>query len=111
MSHRVCGQIKSVFTEFERLTVLGACESMRKICLHYSENQSVFKLNKDKCNKTIKLANELSKDDFSHTDPNTLWYKSKHHIVLEPRYCSCATISNFIDEGTCKHQRKLQKGL
>ena len=94
------GQIKEVFTEFERLTVLGACESMRKICLHYSENQPVFKLVKDKCNSTIKLARECSRTDFVQTDPNTLWYKSKYQITLEPRYCSCPY---FIDEGTCKH--------
>ena len=94
------GQIKDVFTEFERLTVLGACESMRKICLHYSENQPVFKLVKDKCNATIKLAKECLRTDFVQTDPNTLWYKNKYQIILEPRFCSCAY---FIDEGTCKH--------
>ena len=94
------GQIKDVFTEFERLTVLGACESMRKICLHYSENQPVFKLVKDKCNATIKLAKECLRTDFVQTDPNTLWYKNKYQIILEPRFCSCAY---FIDEVTCKH--------
>ena len=55
--------------------------------IHYSAS---FKLTKDKRNKTIKSAKELSKDHFVHIDTYTLWYLSKHHIVLEPRYCSCA---------------------
>ncbi len=61
----------------------------------------MFRLVKDKCNKTIKLAKECLRTDFVQTDPNTLWYKrNKYRIILDPRYCSCPY---FIDEGTCKH--------
>ncbi len=39
-----------VFTEFERLTPLGGCTDMNKICKHYSENSQVFAVAKDKDN-------------------------------------------------------------
>jgi hypothetical protein len=93
-------QVKECFTEFERLTPLGGANVMYKICLHHSENQPVFALYKDKSNATIKLARECSRNDFAQIDANTLIYKNKYHIYLEPRYCSC---QYFIDEGTCKH--------
>ena len=93
-------QIKLIFTEFERLSVLGACNAMHKICVYYSEYKAALKLFKDKCNKVINQAKECSKTDFTQTDNNTLWYKNKYQIFLEPRYCSC---EYFIDDGTCKH--------
>ena len=60
---------------------------MYKICLHHSENQPVFALYKDKSNATIKLARECSRNDFAQIDANTLIYKNKYQIYLEPRYC------------------------
>ena len=93
-------QVKEIFTEFERLTVLGACNAIHKMCVYYSEHQPTFMLYRNKCNKTINLAKECDKSDFVQYDPNVFWYKGKYQVILEPRYCSC---TYFIDEGTCKH--------
>jgi hypothetical protein len=74
------------------------CQSLVEVT--HSENQPVFALYKDKSNAAIKLARECSRNDFAQIDANTLIYKNKYQIYLEPRYCSC---QYFIDEGTCKH--------
>jgi hypothetical protein len=80
-------QIK-VYTEFERLTVLGACQAMHNICSDYSHNMGEFKLGRDKDNATIKLA-ECSPKDFYKVEENQYWYKEIYQIFLEPRFCSC----------------------
>ena len=94
-------QVKLIFTEFERLTPLGACNTMHKICLHYSENCTIFAIVREKCNKTISLAKECSPNDFVQVDANSVWYKKKYYTYLEPRYCSCGW---FLEFATCKHQ-------
>ena len=93
-------QIKDHYTEWERLTMLGAVECMFKIVTDYSTNQGDFALFRAKCNETIKKAQSLKPNDFYVQDANTLIYQSKYYINLFPRYCSCP---NFIDIGTCKH--------
>ncbi len=47
------------------------------------------------------MAKECSPQDFFRVDQNTLWYKNKYYIYLEPRHCSCAW---FLEHATCKHQ-------
>ena len=61
----------------------------------------MFAVAKEKDNKTIELAKQCSPQDFYRVDQNTLWYKSKYFIYLEPRNCSCAW---FLEHATCKHQ-------
>ena len=46
-------QIKDHYTEWERLTMLGAVECVFKIVTDYSTNQGHFALAKDKCNEAI----------------------------------------------------------
>jgi len=93
-------QIKDIYTEWLRLTMLGAVDCMFKIVTDYSTNQGDFATVKDKCNQTIKKAQTLNPNDFYVQDANTLIYQSKYYINLFPRYCSCPC---FIDIGTCKH--------
>ena len=93
-------QIKDHYTEWERLTMLGAVECMFKIVLDYSTNQGTFAIFKDKCSEEIKKAQSLKPNDFYIQDSNTLIYQNKYYINLFPRYCSCP---HFIDVGACKH--------
>ena len=79
---------------------MGACETMRKICLHYSENSTPFALTKDKENKILEEAKDCNKIDFVKVDNNILWYKNKYYIYLEPRFCSCPV---FLENALCKH--------
>jgi hypothetical protein len=44
-------QIKYHYTEWERLTMLGAVECIFKIVTDYSTNQGEFALDKDKCHE------------------------------------------------------------
>ena len=73
---------------------------MYKICCHYSENAIVFALVKSKDNQTIALAKDCSPADFYIIDKNTLYYKNKYVIYLEPRYCTCQW---FLEFAMCKH--------
>ena len=93
-------QIKDHYTEWERLTILGAVDCMFKIVTDYSANQGEFATVKARCNQTIRKAQTLNPNDFYVQDANTLIYQSKYYINLFPRYCSCPC---FIDNGTCKH--------
>ena len=76
------------------------CESVHNICLQYSENAVPFAIVKNKDNQTMALAKECSQQDFYIVDQNTLYYKNKYVIYLEPRYCTCAWFLEFV---MCKH--------
>ena len=81
--------------------MLGAVETcMFKIVIDYSTNQGDFALFKEKRNQIIKEARELNQSDFIKQDLNTVIYKNKYYLTLNPRYCSC---SNFKDVGICRH--------
>ena len=67
-NHSKTKQNKEIYSEFESLTVLGACQVMHKICSDYSHNMEEFRLVRNKDNATIKLAKECSPNDFYNVE-------------------------------------------
>lgn len=95
-------EIKSSFSNHKRGTVLEACKLMEQIVKYYSHNSTPFDTTPTRNDKTsVELAQLIKPGDFYY-DANTtiLVYKSRWHISLTQRWCSC---SYFNDVGICKH--------